>query len=114
LHNNYTGEYDLEIDGRVYKVKFTWRALSDLKTLYPDKSVQELLQSVDPDILCDMIVCGTAGAVNKDQLLDARNLPLMVAAKVLDTAITAAFLGAEVAEKVAEEAEKTDDKKKTK
>lgn len=110
MHNNYTGVYKLDLDGKVYDLKFNWRALGELKSVYPDMGVQQMLQSMNPFIIADMIVAGTNGAVTKEALLDM-DIPVLPVVEILDKAITAAYLG-NTAEVKGAKAES--DKKKTK
>jgi len=114
LPNQYTGEYQLKLGGQDYTIKFSWRALGDLKTLYPQMGVQEMLQSMNPYIIADMIVCGAKEKhpeLTQDKVLDL-DIPIIPVVEVLDEAITAAYLGPDKAKEATEEAH--GDKKKTK
>lgn len=84
--------FQIDLGGEIFSVCFTWRALGDLRVLYPDMGVQDMLQSMNPYIIADMIVCGTNGRAKKEALLDL-DIPLFPIVDVLDKAITAAYLG---------------------
>lgn len=113
--NKYKGEYDIKIQGEVYKVTFTWNALSKIFSKYDEKILDNIAGS-KPEILADILAIGLQENhpdVTADWVIKSR-VPFIPSIQAIQGALMYGLYGDEVPEEVTQEANEVQGKGKSK
>lgn len=104
--SKYDGNFEFELNGRPLTICYDWAALAALSE-FPEsvKEIAKPINEVNPERVAEVMACGLMRhhpEMTKDVLLEM-SPPLYRCIRVIDTALTYAYFGAD---------EKPDDKKK--
>lgn len=118
VQNSYTGEVAVNIGGKPYKLLFDWAAIAKLHTKFGAENMEGLVRQSNISDLAEIVAIGLERhhpEMSADDVMKASPAILEVQAS-LDWALSVAYLGAEVAEKVKDSIQKAaqpeDDEKK--
>lgn len=111
MTNKYKGVVDLELNGKTFEIRYTWSALSEIKSKYGDEVLANLF-AADPTVLAGVLVLGIDDPeLTVDYVLEV-SPPLNDIVLKIDEALAVAYFGVDGAEALKSEVNKSEKKTK--
>ena len=114
--NKYTGEVEILLADKPYKLVYDWRALAEVQTKHGGNILKELFNGISPATIADILVIGMKKhhpEMTVDTLMDI-SPPFIPMVQALDKALAYSYFGAEDTVEASGEKQVSEvDKKKT-
>ncbi len=112
MTNKYKGTVSFNLDGKTYDLRYTWGALSEIKSKYGEDVLSNLF-SADPVVLAGILALGVEdGSLASDDVMKI-SPPLNEIIIKIDEALAIAYFGADGAKALGDEVAQIEKKTKS-